>query len=96
MPSLLETFSTSYLEAIAASRMIIVPKKGFAREVCQDAAIYFDENDISSLFNIIYNYRNFKIDTKIYENILSHYGTQLLRYNKIINALNFFHSKSFV
>lgn len=40
VPSLLETFSASYLEAMAAQKILIVADKGFAKEVCGHAAAY--------------------------------------------------------
>jgi glycosyltransferase involved in cell wall biosynthesis len=40
-PSLLETFSATYLEAMAMGRPILASDLPFAREVCGDAALYF-------------------------------------------------------
>lgn len=42
VPSLLETFSTSYLEAMSTHRPLVVPQRGFAQEVCREGAFYFD------------------------------------------------------
>lgn len=42
MPSLLETFSASYPEAMAMGRPIVASDLGFARAVCSDAAVYFE------------------------------------------------------
>ena len=42
MPSLLEVFSASYLEAMQMSVPIVASDLNFAREICGDAAIYFD------------------------------------------------------
>ena len=41
-PSLLEVFSATYLEAFAAARPVVATDLDFAREVCADAAAYFD------------------------------------------------------
>jgi len=41
VPSLLETFSASYPEAMAAGRPIATSDLDFARSVCGDAALYF-------------------------------------------------------
>lgn len=41
-PSLLETFSATYLEAMGVGRPLLVSDRGFARDICGDAAIYFD------------------------------------------------------
>lgn len=44
-PSLLETFSATYLEAMGLSRPILASDRRFARDVCGDAALYFDPLD---------------------------------------------------
>ena len=41
-PSLQEVFSATYLEAMAAERPLVVSDFPFSREVCGDAAAYFD------------------------------------------------------
>jgi glycosyltransferase involved in cell wall biosynthesis len=41
-PTLLETFSSTYLEAMHFGLPILTSDMDFAREVCGDAAIYFD------------------------------------------------------
>ncbi|MGF1670524.1 MAG: glycosyltransferase, partial [Balneolaceae bacterium] len=50
MPTLLECFSASYAEAMAMEKPILTSDLGFARTVCEDAALYFnpvDAKDIS-------------------------------------------------
>lgn len=42
MPTLLECFSASYAEAMAMKKPIITTDLGFARSICQDAALYYD------------------------------------------------------
>lgn len=42
LPTLLETFSATYLEAMAMGRPIVTPDLDFSREICRDAAEYFD------------------------------------------------------
>jgi glycosyltransferase involved in cell wall biosynthesis len=42
MPSLLESFSTTYVEAMAAALPILTSDLDFARSACGDAADYFD------------------------------------------------------
>ncbi len=42
MPTRLESFSGTYLEAMHFGLPILTSDRDFAREVCQDAAIYFD------------------------------------------------------
>lgn len=41
-PSLLETFSSSYPEAMAMGIPLVVSDRTFARSICADAALYFD------------------------------------------------------
>lgn len=45
LPTLLETFSASYPEAMKMQRPIITSDLDFARDVCKDAAVYFDPLD---------------------------------------------------
>lgn len=50
LPTLLECFSASYLEAMFMGRLILTSDLSFAHTVCHNAAIYFDpynENDIA-------------------------------------------------
>lgn len=42
IPSLLETFSASFPEAMRCGKPIICSDRPFARTLCQDAALYFD------------------------------------------------------
>ncbi len=45
MPSVLETFSATYVEAMATGRPIVASDLDFAHAVCRDSAIYFDPRD---------------------------------------------------
>lgn len=47
-PSLLEIFSATYVEAMAARRPLVVSDRQFAHEICGDAALYFDPMDAQS------------------------------------------------
>lgn len=49
LPTLLECFSVSYLEAMACNTPILTSDFSFAREVCDDAALYFDPLSASSI-----------------------------------------------
>lgn len=42
MPSLLETFSGNFPEAMRSGKPIVCSDRAFARETCEDAALYFD------------------------------------------------------
>ncbi len=45
LPTLLESFSGTYLEAMHFGRPILTSNLDFARDVCDDAALYFDPWD---------------------------------------------------
>lgn len=53
LPSLLESYSGSYLEAMQAQISIFTSDMDFAHTVCKDAAFYFNPNDANSIFNTI-------------------------------------------
>jgi glycosyltransferase involved in cell wall biosynthesis len=44
-PTLLETFSAAYPEAMKMEKPILTSNYSFAKDVCQDAALYFDPLD---------------------------------------------------
>ena len=46
MPTVLETFSASYPEAMAMERPIVTTDLSFARDVCRDGALYFQPNQV--------------------------------------------------
>lgn len=48
IPSLLETFSASYPEAMISEKPIITTDLPFSRDICQDAALYFDPSNSRS------------------------------------------------
>lgn len=58
MPSTLESFSGTYLEAMTFDCPILASDLDFAREICRDAALYFDPWSVDGLFAAIQNLRN--------------------------------------
>ena len=48
LPTLLESFSAAYPEAMAMGLPIVTTNLAFARDICGDAALYFEPNDPSS------------------------------------------------
>ncbi len=54
MPTLLETFSASYPEAMVMHKPIITSDLSFARDICGDAAFYFSPLDPHSIAESIY------------------------------------------
>jgi glycosyltransferase involved in cell wall biosynthesis len=56
LPTLLECFSASYVEAMFMEKPILTSNLGFAKTVCEDSALYFDplnEKDILEKINIL-------------------------------------------
>jgi len=53
IPSLLEVFSTTYLEAMYLSRPIVAADMGFSRDICGDAALYCTADDPASYANAL-------------------------------------------
>ncbi|WP_420264224.1 glycosyltransferase [Candidatus Magnetominusculus dajiuhuensis] len=54
MPSHLESFSATYLEAMAFSKPLMVSDLDFAREICADAALYFDPYNVDSIAETVH------------------------------------------
>jgi glycosyltransferase involved in cell wall biosynthesis len=53
LPTLLESFSGTYLEAMHFGLPILTSDRDFAHAVCGDAALYFDPKDPDSIFEVI-------------------------------------------
>ena len=51
MPTLLESFSGTYVEAMYHRKPILTSKYDFAKDVCQNAAIYFDPHDADEILS---------------------------------------------
>lgn len=49
MPSLLETFSANYPEAMLMNKPLLCADLAFARSICQDAALYFNPFDADDI-----------------------------------------------
>jgi glycosyltransferase involved in cell wall biosynthesis len=65
-PTLLESFSTTYLEAMHFGLPILTSNLDFARYVCDDAALYFDPWDPSDIIDkILYMKNNSKLREKL-------------------------------
>jgi glycosyltransferase involved in cell wall biosynthesis len=58
LPTLLESFSATYIEAMALDCPILTSDLDFAREICADAAVYFDPNSPESVKNAIIRLRD--------------------------------------
>ncbi|WP_448105370.1 glycosyltransferase [Pedobacter panaciterrae] len=64
LPSILESYSGSYLEAMQAQTSIFTSDMDFAHAVCKDAAFYFNPNDANSIFKTIAEAFDDKLEIK--------------------------------
>lgn len=88
VPSLLETFSASYLEAMVALKPLLVADKGFAREVCGEYSSYSNPKDASVSANkLIELLKKDSGSKQIANSILNRFGNQNDRYNKIMTLI---------
>lgn len=53
LPTLLESFTASYPEAMKVEIPILTSDLPFARDICQDAAVYFDPLDVNDIISKI-------------------------------------------
>jgi glycosyltransferase involved in cell wall biosynthesis len=53
LPTLLESFSGTYVEAMFHGKPIFTSNYEFATDVCQGAALYFDPLDVLDIFQCI-------------------------------------------
>lgn len=74
LPTLVECFSASYPEAMKMERPIITTDLGFARSICQDAALYFEPGNAQSAAKKVEELIN---DTQLQER-LRHNGKKRL------------------
>ena len=92
VPSILETFSASYLEAFASNNPLVVADKGFARDICGNAAVYVDPTNAVESAKIFYNLFNSQnLQNQIVlegKRILQLSESQSSRSKKIINYLH--------
>lgn len=67
LPTLMESFSGTYIEAMRFGKPIFTSDRHFAKEVCKDAAFYFDPLNARLIFSTINNaYKNItEIDDKV-------------------------------
>lgn len=87
VPSLVETFSATYLEAMAVKKPLIAADKGFARSICGDAAVYVNPKDASASAKKIFEVLNdANLKNNLIENgtaTLQKYGDHIKRFNTI-------------
>ncbi len=92
VPSLLETFSTSYLEAMGFQKPLVVPDRAFAVEVCGRGALYYDGTAGDAgrvLRDVLAEPGGAKEALRQQKEVLAGYGGQDTRYNRIMEVLGF-------
>lgn len=87
IPSILETFSTSYLEGMASRKPLLVCDLPFASEICGENAIYFKpfstKDATHKIKEVINNYDHYSTLFANMEFSFDVYGDQSDRYNLI-------------
>jgi glycosyltransferase involved in cell wall biosynthesis len=92
IPSVLETFSTSYIEAIAMAKPLIVADRPFSREICANYAHYYTPLSSIDAKKAIQMAVYSKVDLVERNRIVSYYGSQKERFKKAISILENFHN----
>ena len=91
IPTLLEVFSTTYLEAMLMKKPIIASDLGFSRDICGDCAYFCEPLNPESYAEAIFKLKNDKslrtdLINKGTEN-LKRFGTSMERTNKYLEIL---------
>ena len=68
LPTLLESFSGTYVEAMRYCTPILTSDRDFAQAVCKQAALYFDPLDAKSILDVILR---LKTDTKVGDELVA-------------------------
>lgn len=88
VPSLLETFSASYLEAVVFRKKLIVADRSFSREVCGGYADYCNPKEPQSSAKLICEILNKgAVNEDLVRDILKKYGSQIDRMSKIVEVI---------
>lgn len=94
VPTVLETFSATYLEGMATQTPIVTSDREFSREICGEGASYFESSNAKSAAEKIYEVAcNPKLRQKLIEEgltrleIFPDVGRQMELYEKILRTL---------
>ena len=91
-PTLLEVFSASYLEALKMQKPILTSNYSFAKEICGNAALYFDPlnpKDIAEKIIRLVNDKKFKLQLIKNGKIrINHFETSRSRAEKYLKILD--------
>ncbi len=98
LPSLLECFSATYLEAMKSGLPILTSDLAFARDICGDAAKYFDPESSSSVGDAIYSLASDVLEQKLLIekgiNKLKDYPNHHARLEKYLQYLGQYNQKN--
>jgi glycosyltransferase involved in cell wall biosynthesis len=100
LPTLLETFSATYLESMRMGKPIITTDLDFARDICKDAAAYFKPRSAESAADMIEKV----VNDRLYWEQLVVNGYERLKcfpgpedqYKMMIRWLTNFHQSDFI
>jgi len=91
IPSVLEVFSTSYLEAVFMKKPLVCADKDFSKEICEDGAYYFPAGNslagASVLIDLINNYSDRLKADSVVSRIIGKYGSYVDRFSRIRSVL---------
>ncbi|PML40666.1 hypothetical protein BCS99_04700 [Vibrio breoganii] len=87
-PSLLEVFSTSYIEAMALLKPLVVPDLNFSRGICENYPVYYQAGNAISCADSILSALRKQNNKELAGRLLSIYGDQESRFQNIMNVIN--------
>jgi len=91
LPTLLETFSATYPEAMAMGLPIVTTNLDFARDVCDDAALYFEPQNaasaVDSILRLLDDPQLWRRQIARGKEVLTRFPTPAQRYEQYIRFL---------
>ncbi len=92
MPTILETFSATYPEAMAMGLPIVASDLAFAREICKDAAIYFKPRNAPSaaeaIVSLLSNKNKWELVVAMGKKQLAKFPEPSAKYQQYIKVIN--------
>lgn len=89
LPTLLEIFSATFLEAMAMKRPIVTTDLDFSLDNCKEAAVYFKAGNAESasdkIFELLHDRQYFINQIKRGEKVLGNYPDNPTKYNELLN-----------
>ena len=94
LPTLIECFTVSYLEAMVFNMPIATSDLDFARDLCGDSAFFFDPYDTNSIATILAQLvSTYSLELKsslapVYKNNMARFGDNEDRVDKYVSIIN--------